>query len=255
MIRKCNESDLVRLKEFIALDYNRNYFIALSLLDGLRNFKEVYIEEKQQKINAALFIRKSGNLQFCSYNDYDSEAFIAIMRNIDFKYLISPESFCKGFESYLIKEKNGAYISKLLKDNFISAPVSQEVSDLKIVNLREVVELYKSIFSGYPSYDIMNKKMLDKRGRGVFIKKNGKIVSVAQTDFETNETCIIVGVATNTYEQSKGYAKACMLTVIEEILKTKKAIYLQYDNELAGKLYEKLGFENIDRVYYYKKGD
>lgn len=254
MIKKAREEDFDKIKEFVNKDCARNYFIAIALLEGESVFKDIYIEEEDGEIIAALFHRESNNLQFATYGSYDVEGFKELIKSLDFEYLISPISFCKCLEPTLSVQKKGAYISYLNKDNYTSFDLEHTVHELTVDDLDEVVLIYKSIFSGHPKKEFMKEKLMSKRGRGVCVFDNDILVSVAQTEFEKNDSCIVVGVATELNEQHKGYASSCLLALTEGLLNEGKDIYLQYDNPDAGRIYDRIGFKTVDRVYHYKRG-
>lgn len=251
MIRRLLSSELNEVIEYISKDYARNYFIAVGLVKG-NVFKDIYIDEVKGDIKAVLFHRKSNNLQFCSYGDFDSNGFIEVINSLEFNYLISPNSFCEKLKPALILEKKGALISKLDESDFIDA--NENLDYLRVEDLDEVLEIYKAVFTGYPSKEFIRDKIISKRGRGVCAKENGKIVSVAQSEFETEHSSLIVGVATDVNHQNKGYGSSCVKALIKDLLQENKSVYLQYDNPDAGKIYTRIGFKEVDQVYHYKKG-
>ncbi|MDF2841107.1 MAG: putative acetyltransferase, partial [Clostridia bacterium] len=64
---------------------------------------------------------------------------------------------------------------------------------------------------------------------------------------------IIVGVGTAAAFQGKGLATKCLKVLCSQLLREGKDLYLQYDNMNAGRIYEKLGFQPIDMIRYYKR--
>lgn len=242
MIRLANKLDLNTIREFVHRDVARNYFIALSLIKGFDDFKSVFLEEGR----GVLFLRHSGNLQFVHYGHASINDFKEVIETLDFKTLIGPKSMCQALD--LLVRKQGAYIASLKKDKFGQYKRTKDVMPLTLDDMDEVEHLYSQIFSGYPKAAYMKDKLLNKRGIGFKIcDKN--IVSVAQSDFK----CLIVGVATHPTHQYKGLAYECMSALMDKMFLEVDEVYLQYDNPLAGKLYDKLGFDKIDEVIHYVK--
>lgn len=247
MIRKASKADMPIIQTYISRDYARNYFIALSLLKGPETYEAIYIDETDQ-INGMLFCRASGNLQFVSYHDYDTSDMQLLITQLDFKLLISPESFCQQLEPAIKIHKRGAWIAKLARREY---KAHESHVDVLMPEDSEAVErLYSKVFPGYPKADFIRKKLLDGRGIGVKIQEDD-LFSVAQSDF----SYVIVGVATAPDKQKKGYARQCMYGLMNRLFETEDALYLQYDSDIAGKLYEDLGFKPVDRVNHYVRGD
>ncbi|MBN2796868.1 MAG: GNAT family N-acetyltransferase [Clostridia bacterium] len=246
MIIKGKKENLEAIKAYVSKDYARNYFIALGLLSEKTIFKDIYIEWEQE-IKGILFHRTSGNLQYVSYEDHDNSELLALLQTLEFDLLISPKSFCKPLESILEVKKEGAIIAELKREEYSPVMVS-EVKALQVEDLEDVISLYSKVFSGYPKLEVMKEKLITGRGIGKVIFENG-LKSVAQSDFSK----VIVGVATDPLSQKKGLGTRCLHGLIQELLLTETSLFLQYDNPSAGRIYEKLGFKPVDRVFHYQK--
>ncbi|HAS74313.1 MAG TPA: hypothetical protein DCS67_09235, partial [Clostridiales bacterium UBA8960] len=119
-------------------------------------------------------------------------------------------------------------------------------------DLEEVVGLYKGVFKSFARQEYMVNKLMEGHGRGVIARLNGQLVAVAQTDYETENTALIVGVATRHDHQGKGYGRAIMEALCTPLIADGKTLALQYDSAIAGALYESLGFKRIEQIYYVK---
>lgn len=257
MIHKLSTIDYEKVLKLISKDNARNYFIRLGLESDKAVFENVYAQiDGEGNMRAAMFHRKSGNLQFYADGAFEVEGFTEIIRNLDFKTLISPSSFCDKFEDKQVFSEviDGAIIAEL-KDfkRQYGFGTFHDVKPLSINDLNQVVELYKKVFPSYSSQDVMKEKLTNDRGRGVCIKKDGKIIAVAQSEFEDTKSALIVGVATDPDYQKKGLASQCLEMLCKELLSEGKKLYLQYDNVDAGRIYGRLGFVPIDQVKHYKR--
>jgi GNAT superfamily N-acetyltransferase len=86
------------------------------------------------------------------------------------------------------------------------------------------------------------------------IEDDGTISAVAGVHYMTSYGTEIGNVATHPNHKRKGYAAACIKSVVNEVLKTSELVILHYfeDNKPAQMLYEKMGFKysDVDPVYF-----
>ncbi|WP_425447405.1 GNAT family N-acetyltransferase [Dethiothermospora halolimnae] len=256
-IRDIRPNEYNRVLQFIKKDNARNYFIRLGLEGDKDVYKRIIGEvDESNNLKALLFKRKSGNLQFYGETGYNVEGFSKHISHMEFKSLISPSSYCDNFlnRGLFASYKEGAFIGKLSKENKIDREDNIEcIKKLTVDDLDNIVKLYKKVFNGFTSKEIMKEKLKTKRGRGYCIYHNKELISVAQSEFEDNDSAVVVGVATDPKFQKKGLASKCLKILSNELQNEDKDIYLQYDNKDAGKIYEKLGFIVVDRVRHYFK--
>lgn len=256
MIREMLPDEYPIIKKFVEKDIARNYFILLGLASKKQVYHKIYGEYKDNELNALLFRRNSGVLQFYAPEEFDLDGFINLISTLEYDVLIGPRSYCSKFldKGIFTFVKDGAYISKLHKDYKMEPrQIQYKIRDITVEDLDKIVELYRQVFESFSSKEVMEEKLLNNRGRGVCIEENGQIISVAQTDFETKDGAVIVGVATDNNHRYKGLATECLYLLCSTLLKEGKDLYLQYDNLEAGKIYEKLGFRIIDQVIHYKR--
>lgn len=257
MIKRLKDSEHIELKQFLKKDIARNYFTLLGISSENSPYKSIFGEfTKEGDLKAVLFLRKTGLLQFYAVGSFDLEGFSSILRDLDYNGMIAPSSYSNGFleAGIFSRVEPGAYISKLNKDIRIGPSKHQySIKDLTIEDLDEVIEIYQECFKSFAPKDVMKKKLSSGRGRGVVLEEEGKILSLAQSDFETSDGALIVGVATRKDYWKRGLATHCLEELIEILQEEEKDLYLQYDNLEAGKIYERLGFEVIDQVMHYKK--
>lgn len=255
-----NPKNISALKAFVRMDNARNYFIRLGLESPKLPFAEVYIEKTGSTILGALFLRASGNMQFYGPGKYDAEGFMQILGTLDFRTLISPLSYCEPLSGAFRSSSLGAHISKRSRNHVLSdyltlrpLPDGIEINPLGVEDLPEVVRLYEEVFNSFSPGDLMEKKLLSGRGRGYILREGGTLISVAQSEFEEIDSAVIVGVATSREKQGKGFGTACLSRLVNELGNEGKDLYLQYDNEKAGEIYKRLGFDEVDRVKHYEK--
>lgn len=253
MMRKMDPKTYRDLNRCLAKDSARSYFIRLGLLDD-KIFHAVYADMSDTGVlKGILCQRRSGTLQYWSDGNEDIAAISAVMEDLQWDRFISPLGCCKELisEGVLRAPEPGAWIASL---KAISEPkVFEDVESLCEEDLKEVNALYGKVFEHHMPLEQMQDKLSSGRGRGVVIRRQGRIVGVAQTEFEGENSCLIVGVATDPIYQRQGIAEACTARLCMALLGEGKVPWLQYDNPAAGYLYEKLGFEEKDRVMHCRR--
>lgn len=257
MIKELIQSEYDKAYEFIKQDNARNYFIRLGFDSSKPVFEKIIGDwDDEEQLRAILLKRLSGNLQFYASGIYDVKGFAEVISGLEFDALISPRSYCdKLLDRNLFSSvKEGGFIAKLENSKDGCFESYFEVEPLNIEDLDGVVHLYEQVFSSFSSKAVMEKRLSSGRGRGVCIKQEGRIASVVQSEFEETDSALIVGVGTAKEFQGKGLATKCLKVLCNKLLQEGKDLYLQYDNPEAGRIYEKLGFQPIDQVRYYKKG-
>lgn len=76
--------------------------------------------------------------------------------------------------------------------------------------------------------------------------KNGALVSCAQAGASNSKSAMVVGVATHPEARNNGYASAVVSRLcLEAFQDGKEFLCLFYDNPLAGRIYNRIGFEPI----------
>lgn len=254
MIVEIEKGKYGSIRKLMENDVGRNYFILLGLTSKKEIYDKIYGEYHGEELKAVLFKRKSGTLQFYAPGKFDENAFVELISSLEYKSLIGARSYCDKFldKGIFSSSEDGAYISKLDRDYKIKPfEIRSKIRDINLDDLDEIVELYKKVFKSFSPKEVMEEKLMSKRGRGICIEKDEKIISLAQTDFETSEAAVIVGVATSPDHKFKGLATECLKLLSSRLLNEEKNIYLQYDNLEAGKIYERIGFKAIDQVMHY----
>lgn len=80
--------------------------------------------------------------------------------------------------------------------------------------------------------------------RAVGIYENNRLVSCALTSAETETDAVISGVATDGESRGKGYAKKCVITLIDELKRLgKENVFVMTEDPKLSGYYEKLGFK------------
>lgn len=260
MIKILTEKNHEEIESFIKRDSSRNYFIRLTLEKGLAGFYQIFGQYDGHVLMAIIFKRFSGNLQIYATDGFDANELSEKLKGLQFDKLISAASFCDKLDpllfenivegAYLVELKNQRLLEKIY-DRLDNQTVSLDL--LAIADLEEITDIYKKVFTSYSSIPVMEKKLLSGRGRGYVLRKTGRIVAVAQSEFEEEKSALIVAVATEPDDQKKGYGSLLMGKLCHVLLGEGKRVFLQFDNPEAGKMYASMGFERFDQIKHYSK--
>lgn len=88
------------------------------------------------------------------------------------------------------------------------------------------------------------------RCKGVIEK--GAIHSSVITSSESDTAAVLSAVATSKEARGKGYGKATVLAIINELMSEEKDVYVIALNESAEGFYEHIGFEFESDIYFYR---
>ncbi|MCT4634468.1 MAG: GNAT family N-acetyltransferase [Firmicutes bacterium] len=258
MIQELNFNDVDNIKllgKLLDKDLGRNYFIKLGLLD-MNYFDKIWMVFDGDLMVGGIFLRKSGNLQV--YIEENEKIIAEIAKFLQgknyFKMIISRHRFETFMDimkfGYFVK---GTEISKFEANKSKKQrklPEEMKIRKMELSDVDEVINLYKHSFKGFSSKERIIERLETGAGRG-FVVENSEnaIVAVAQTDFEEEKQCVIVGVATDRQVRRKGIASILVDYLIKELKSENKDIYIQYEEKMVGKFYEKLGFVKIDQLY------
>lgn len=209
------------------------------------------------------------------YGDFDGDELIAVLLNYDHQYILYSERACdyKGFAKIInadeqlkgfsglqeivqplevlitkpFKKKANTYYAKCEK-----LVVQDEITyDMRLTTVEDIpahLDLLQSIpeFASNQTTEEQLKRTIDNKvGRNYAIWQDGQMVSVVSTTAENEQSAMIIGVGTREGYKRKGYASELLIQTCRELLAEGKMLCLFYDNPEAGKIYRRLGFEEI----------
>lgn len=122
--------------------------------------------------------------------------------------------------------------------NLVSKNISGSFSDSE--------EAYLSFLSDFT----FRKRRLLARCKG-FVENN-KLVSSVITAAESDSSALLSAVASDIGVRGKGYGKKTVLTMVDELLKEKKKVFVIALNESAESFYEHIGFSFCEEIAFIK---
>ncbi|SCZ76537.1 GNAT acetyltransferase [Acidaminobacter hydrogenoformans DSM 2784] len=254
------------LQSFAQCDPARHYFILLGLLNPEKTFRSVITARDDRGNLLATFLqRSSGNAQLMmsqklmdgSSPQESLQSFAEAVRRIGFNQLIAAMSYCEAIAPFdlFVSHTVGAEISVMSAETAASKELQKEIicdlEPLMTSDLDEIIALYQRCFHSFTPRPVMEEKLLSGRGHGVVVRKNGQIAACAQSEFETSQHALIVGVATTPELRGRGMASACVAGLVKQLAVPGRDFALQYDNPCAGRIYKRLGFIPVDHVGHY----
>ena len=254
------------LQSFAQRDPARHYFILLGLLNPEKTFRSIItVRDEQGNLLAAFMQRSSGNAQLMMSQELVNpsfprevlQPFAEAIRQIGFNQLIAAMSYCEVIAAFdlFVSHTVGAEISVMSADTAASKALQNEVicdlEPLKTADVDEIIALYQRCFHAFTPRTVMEEKLITGRGHGVVVRENGQIVACAQSEFESPNHALIVGVATSPEFRGRGMASSCVAGLVKQLAEPGRDFALQYDNPRAGRIYERLGFVPVDYVGHY----
>ena len=253
MIRKLNENDKDKLMSYVTDEPALNLFIIGDIENyGFQNdFQEMWGEFDHEDNFKAVLLRYYDSFIIYAKNEYSSQEIAKIIKNNDSKMVSGKKVCVEKLSSYLdIEKKRDTYFCKLDKaEELYEGDLINQVEKTKIQDVEYLWELHNRIdeFDNLDSLERKEKKYKDKTGRGYHIYNGSrdKVISCAETTAENSVSAMVVGVATDPEYRGKGLASAVMSKLCKVVLDEGKELCLFYDNPEAGKIYKRIGFEDI----------
>jgi RimJ/RimL family protein N-acetyltransferase len=256
-IEVLSESNVDDVLEILSEDSLSN-IVLIADCTQLREWCDVRILKNNERIDAI----------FSLYSDLDFLATAFWCRNTQFlreimadyaNHLVGKEFIAICTEEQLAQFGEACVILKPIKERQMIADRTTELQceckqtpqRLTMDYAEELRELYR--LSGTPAW---TSNAMDLGPFYGVIEDDGTISAVAGVHYMTSYGTEIGNVATHPDHKRKGYAAACIKSVVDDVLKTSERVVLHYfgDNIAAQKLYEKMGFNysEVDPVYFVK---
>lgn len=187
-------------------------------------------------------------LIFYANGKFNEFEFTNLINKINYVEISGKTELLKKLSSKLNLEKerivNFCRLSN--PENLNEIDTSIKVKKIRFGNINKVVKLYEIIeeFDNTSAESIKNGL---KTGRGYCIEVDRKVVSMVKSTCENSTHAMLVGVGTHPNYRNRGFATNCIVKICKELVDENKVPCLFYDNIEAGKIYKKLGFEDLGK--------
>ncbi|EQK41991.1 acetyltransferase family protein [[Clostridium] bifermentans ATCC 638] len=200
-----------------------------------------------------LLIQYFDLLTLYSYDNRDLTCFIEHINSLPFSNINGKIETLKYIEPYINYNRKRIVNFCVLKNiSYLKEhKLDSDVKKIRFGKIGKILSLYEDI-NEFQKPTIQSIRENLRTGRGYYIEKDKKIVSMAKSTSESTTHAMIVGVGTHPMYRNKGYATKCIVKLCNNLINEKKKPCLFYDNEDAGKIYKKLGFKEVGQwVIYY----
>lgn len=188
---------------------------------------------------------------FYARQPYDLAGFLQLLATLDFRFLAAEASilapFAERFAHIRRKDTWLARLERPLPPEALAAAARTRPATL--ADVEAIVALRREVpeFEVVPDHEMLTHILTHHEGRAFVIEEAGRLVSVAQSSAESARLAMIVGVCTAPGLRQRGLATACTARLCQALLAEGKTPCLFYDNPAAGRIYKRLGFEDIAR--------
>lgn len=255
-MRKLKEEDRQQLLEYVSREPEMNLFFIGDIENYGIDTEEVsiYVQEDRQGWDCVLLRYFDFYIIYSQKEKYQAAAVAEFLegRAVD----------CISGKTGLVKQMAPFYRDKKIQETLMcrcdrnslgrSGTAAAEIRRLAEADIPEMMRLYLEITEFAPSYrdpKKSEKQLAEEFGKGelaVGMYKNGRLVSLAKTSASNSRSTMLVGVATALDERKKGYATAVIEELCRQVFEEKREfICLFYDNPEAGRIYRRMGFEEI----------
>ncbi|BEP28429.1 GNAT family N-acetyltransferase [Helicovermis profundi] len=262
MVRVVNEEDRKNVLEFLLVEPSINIFIIGDIEnEGFnKDYQTLWGYYDSDNVIKGVLL-KYYNYFIVYYNDQLLDTLEEeLMIIAEFKELLKsfPElNILSGKSSIIEKFSDVFYKSTIRREYFLELSSSEllkekdaNVQIAKLEDAKAIYDLRNTIIEfrkiGQVPLERIQKEISENKTKIYFYKnREGEIISLAQITAENKDSAMVIGVCTKEGDRGKGYASKCVSNLARDLLLKNKKVCLFYDNELAGKIYHRLGFENI----------
>lgn len=225
MIEKLSESHISEIISYLKKEEGFNNFLVGDIKRyGLENyFFNVWANIDDKGNIRGLLINYFDLLTIYSKDNYNIEDFIEHINKISYSNINGKVDTLKKIERYISYNRKRIVNFCILKDcNYLKEyDIDYNVKKIRIGKLNKILKLYEDI-DEFETPTIQSIKNNLKNGRGYYIEKNRKIVSMAKSTSECEHYAMVVGVGTHPKFRKQGYETKCMVKLCDSLIKDKK---------------------------------
>lgn len=258
-MRILHEQDREEILSYVGKEPEMNLFFIGDIESfGVENETvNIYLHEERDRWDFLILRFHQYFLLYSRYEDYNAQEAIEFFRGqrpdcISGKTVLL-EKIAPAFPQWTIEstymsrcnrvedrfsESDGLVIRRLEKEDVA------EVIDL-LMDIREFSKTYKKVEREEHIRRMAEEMAMgSKTAVGGFL--DGRLIATASTSAENSESAMVVGVATAIDCRGKGYASAVVSALCWDCFERgKKYLCLFYDNPVAGRIYNRIGFQEL----------
>lgn len=214
-----------------------------------RDFLNVWIEKSGDEINTVIAKFYDNMTVVTSSEKVDEIKEFMLM--VGFASLEADAVICNklGFKADSIKK---AYVFSGKAENFGAEDLGEQyykaLYDLVCENISDSFMKSKEAYLSFISDFTFRKRRTLARCKG--FTENYKLVSSVITSAESENSALLSAVASDISVRGKGYGKKTVLSMVDELLKENKKVFVIALNESAESFYEHLGFDFYGEIAF-----
>ncbi|MCM1540269.1 MAG: GNAT family N-acetyltransferase [Blautia sp.] len=258
-MRILHEEDREEILHYVKKEPEMNLF----LIGDLENFGvenetvSFYLHEERDRWDFLILRFHQFFILYSQYGDYNAEEAIA--------FLSAQNPDCISGKTVLLERIATAFPQWKLESTYMSrcdrAESGKEQQDGLVIrrlekgDVPEAIDLLSDIAEFGKTYkknerEEQIRRMEEEMDKGSKAAMagflNGCMVSIASTSAENSESAMVVGVATMKELRGKGYASAVVSALCRDCFERgKRYLCLFYDNPVAGRIYNRIGFQEL----------
>ncbi len=258
MLTKGTESDRSRILAYCMEEPNINIFIIGDIeIHGFnKEFQEIWLQIREDGL-VGVVLRYHDNFIIYSKNmDMDFQEVSDLILSRDAKIVSGKHSVMEQLKPLLGENffKREMFFCEL-KDGSRLLPPDARVQVATGKDAQEITQAYGMIaeFSGLYSGDgesllrQISNRIESREGIHRIIRENGLIVSHGNTTAETSVSAMIGGLFTLPGHRNTGYGSRILSALCRDLLNNGKHACLFYDNPDSGRIFQRLGFNIIEK--------
>ncbi|MGL4818447.1 MAG: GNAT family N-acetyltransferase [Bacilli bacterium] len=260
MIHRCKEVDRSELMNYLQDESSFNLFF----IGNIEQFGfdssvfDVWMTRSDGRIEAVMLRYLNNYVFYTKETEVDISPFRSIIGNDPNATFLSGKPSCVGAlhdalgADTIVRETYFCELQRMdelrLSDGSIEVKKATGDDAHRIVELLLSIEEFHDTNSTNRSDDAvlrMRQKIEGGSDRVYFVEEDGTVVSVVQTAAENSMSAMIIGVATHAQARGRGLMSAALTQLCQDVLSDGKSLCLFYDNEAAGCVYHRLGFQQL----------
>lgn len=260
MIRKLTEQDHEQTYTFLKQEPSFNLFLIgdIEAFGYDQEFQELWGLFGEDDSLQAVLLRYHTSFIPYTVGELDITTFSKQLQNYNPVMLSGKTNIVEQFENVAnvkLGNRRDMYFCECLNADYIKNEENKNVKlatveDVdRIMNMRALIKEFSITPHGKK---ILKQSMETKTGRTYYIEIDGVIVSSASTAAENSQSAMVVGVCTHPDYRGYGYASLILEQIIRDITAEGKTLCLFYDNPAAGRIYKRLGFQDIGMWTMYR---
>ena len=258
-MRKMKEAERAQILEYVMKEPEINLFF----IGDIENYGidsdeiNVYVQEEGGLWDSMVLRYFDNYIIYSQKDSFRVEPVIAFLKDRIIDSMNGKASIMRRIAPFFPKMRLD--IEYMLRCNHVEKnAITMSDAKLRLLtaeDAEDIVDLYIAVAETSLRFEeTRSKKIAERRanlerdGFGMGMFHDGQLVSVAELSADNAKSGMIIGVATHPDYRGKGYSTKTTSALCEEAFKRgKEFLCVFYDNPDAGRLYKKIGFEEMDK--------